>query len=774
MNKKRSLTVCFNLFIVFQLIAVPFFVSKSSNIVSFGQNIVPTERDYYLQSFDKNDNKIHDSLDVVSNIQDNEMLNLIVEFNKETNSEILSKIEAIKGQIIKTWSIVNCAEICLPKANLLTLSHFDDVNFISGNFRADKMLSTSLSQINIRPYVWDTLSYEGEPDHSIAFLDTGIDDSHPDFDDRIIFWRDFIGKNISVSGDEYATTSDMNGHGTHCASIAVGSGDSASNDSEINVSGAFGIPSLPLENSGKTIYIEIESPTNLTIDVTWEEYNDPFETNDSITIILDSNKDGAFDFINDDYVIGNYSDRPISLSSSQELLPGKYSILINAENNTEISNATFHYNITRSSSDVDDGYNKYRGIAPNCKIVSLKVLDDTGVGSSSQILDALDWLYTNGLSYNIQIICLALGLNEMDLIVDTAVNNLVSLGYICVAAAGNGFVDDISINSPGTAQKAITVGAINDLDQIALYSSNNEEGFFKPDIVAPGGSYLISNNTYPILASDSNDADFISINNDETIDNYWDSDLISNDYSYNYGTSLATAHVVGLCALIIQAMGSDWTHSESDALRVKNYLCGTATEVRSGESSEGYHNMPILNRGNSDFIEGFGKVHADAAIEAHIKELLIGTNVSDSLNNSVDSKQSWAREVKLVKGAIFTAEINFDLTTDYDLYLYDPLIDMSIYQGIITSSTRSFSGSREYITFTPTKDMVSYLVIKRVSGSGNFTLITDSKIEQNTSVIPTSPIHINIFTYSTIGLIGLACFVFLQKTNKKNSKLPIL
>ena len=74
--------------------------------------------------------------------------------------------------------------------------------------------------------------------------------------------------------------------------------------------------------------------------------------------------------------------------------------------------------------------------------------------------------------------------------IDSAVNNLVSQGYVVTVAAGNSHGDPSYpyIYSPGTATKAITVGAIDDVDKISHYSSNGGSSDRKPDVVAPGGA----------------------------------------------------------------------------------------------------------------------------------------------------------------------------------------------------------------------------------------------------------------------------------------------
>ncbi|MEV0950025.1 S8 family serine peptidase [Promicromonospora sp. NPDC050249] len=66
------------------------------------------------------------------------------------------------------------------------------------------------------PAAWEA-GYTGEG-VTVAVLDTGVDTTHPDLDDVLIGSRDFTGM---------GSTADHHGHGTHVASIALGSGDAS-------------------------------------------------------------------------------------------------------------------------------------------------------------------------------------------------------------------------------------------------------------------------------------------------------------------------------------------------------------------------------------------------------------------------------------------------------------------------------------------------------------------------------------------------------------------
>jgi subtilisin family serine protease len=159
---------------------------------------------------------------------------------------------------------------------------------------------------------------------------------------------------------------------------------------------------------------------------------------------------------------------------------------------------------------------RFRGVAPKCKLVSLKVLDDKGDGRSSEIIRALAYvreqLNDNPKLLRVHGVNLSVGYEfdaEMFACgqspVCAEVNRLVQSGVVVVTAAGNtgyGMVGaqvratkvglSNTINDPGNADFAITVGATHRESPhtfgVSYFSSKGPtgDGRLKPDLVAPG------------------------------------------------------------------------------------------------------------------------------------------------------------------------------------------------------------------------------------------------------------------------------------------------
>lgn len=157
-----------------------------------------------------------------------------------------------------------------------------------------------------------------------------------------------------------------------------------------------------------------------------------------------------------------------------------------------------------------------RGMAPLCKLISLRVLDHRGEGRSSQVIEALEYLREKindnpklmrvhgvnlSVGYPFDPEMFACGQSPLC----TTVNRLVQEGVIVVTAAGNtGYGSAASsigtaqaglsntINDPGNADFAITVGSTHrdapHMYGVSYFSSKGPtaDGRLKPDLVAPG------------------------------------------------------------------------------------------------------------------------------------------------------------------------------------------------------------------------------------------------------------------------------------------------
>lgn len=141
----------------------------------------------------------------------------------------------------------------------------------------------------------------------------------------------------------------------------------------------------------------------------------------------------------------------------------------------------------------------YRGIAPQAKLVGVKVLDRNGSGFDSTIIRGIQWCITNRKRYGIRVMNLSLGKRATERWsgdpLCRAVDKAVRAGLVVTVAAGNEGPGRSTISSPGITPSVITVGACDDRrtirqsdDRIAGFSSRGPGfgGVRKPDLVAPG------------------------------------------------------------------------------------------------------------------------------------------------------------------------------------------------------------------------------------------------------------------------------------------------
>ena len=100
---------------------------------------------------------------------------------------------------------------------------------------------------------------------------------------------------------------------------------------------------------------------------------------------------------------------------------------------------------------------RMRGMAPDAKIVAYRALGPGGSGTTEQVIAAID----EAIKDKVDILNLSLGndVNGPDLPISLALNKAVDEGIVAVTSSGNSGPNRWTVGSPGTASKAISVGA---------------------------------------------------------------------------------------------------------------------------------------------------------------------------------------------------------------------------------------------------------------------------------------------------------------------------
>ncbi|WP_329184822.1 S8 family serine peptidase [Actinacidiphila glaucinigra] len=222
-----------------------------------------------------------------------------------------------------------------------------------------------------------------------------------------------------------------------------------------------------------------------------------------------------------------------------------------------------------------------RGVAPKADLLIGKVLGDDGSGSESQVIDGMEW----AAGEHARIVNMSLGADiETDGTdsMSQALNALTaSTGTLFVVAAGNAGPGLSTVGSPGAADAALTVGAVDRDDSLADFSSRGPrfgDKAVKPDVTAPGVG-IVAARAAGTTMGDPVDAHYISAS----------------------GTSMATPHVAGAAALLAQEH-PDWT-----AEQIKDALISTSRTVSGTKVTE-------QGGGRIDLAQAIGTVTATGTV----------------------------------------------------------------------------------------------------------------------------------------------------------------
>ncbi|MFJ2767578.1 S8 family peptidase [Streptomyces sp. NPDC087300] len=205
---------------------------------------------------------------------------------------------------------------------------------------------------------------------------------------------------------------------------------------------------------------------------------------------------------------------------------------------------------------------KFKGVAPGAKLISGKVLSDEGYGEDSEIIAGMEW----AAAEKADVVNLSLGGGDTPGVdpLEATVNKLsADKGILFAIAAGNDGMPG-SVGSPGSADAALTVGAVDDDDKLADFSSQGPrvgDGAIKPDVTAPGVDITAAAAPGSVIEKEvgQNPEGYLTIS----------------------GTSMATPHVAGAAALLKQ-QHPDWKYTELKGALTASTKGGKYTPFQQG------------------------------------------------------------------------------------------------------------------------------------------------------------------------------------------------
>jgi serine protease AprX len=211
----------------------------------------------------------------------------------------------------------------------------------------------------------------------------------------------------------------------------------------------------------------------------------------------------------------------------------------------------------------------FRGIAFEADIINIKVLTSAGNGQPQNVIDGLD----RAVRRNAQVANLSLGWSEIfhgwvcdnaDCILCVAADNTVRLGVAVVVAAGNEGTaagpGQFNIRHPGAARRVITVAAVDKGKELANFSS-----------IGPGSARLSSTSPIRITKPDvaGPGVDIVS-------------SVLGGGFAPLSGTSMASPHVAGVAALVLQR------HPNMNPIVLKKLLEETSEDLLFAPREIGY------------------------------------------------------------------------------------------------------------------------------------------------------------------------------------------
>ncbi|KJL44719.1 S8 family serine peptidase [Microbacterium trichothecenolyticum] len=220
----------------------------------------------------------------------------------------------------------------------------------------------------------------------------------------------------------------------------------------------------------------------------------------------------------------------------------------------------------------------HRGVADGAQLLVGKVLGADGYGQDSWIIDAMEWA-----GQNAPIVSMSLGSTEAsdgkDLMAESLNRISEETGTLFVVAAGNAGAPE-TIGAPGSAERALTVGSVDDPSGSLSYFTSQgplaRSGAMKPDVTGPGNDVTAARS-----ADSPGEGSYVAMS----------------------GTSMATPHVAGAAAILLGA------HPDYTSAQLKAALASSAVDLgyTPYQGGTGVINVaaaldaPVIASGTGDF-----------------------------------------------------------------------------------------------------------------------------------------------------------------------------
>ena len=235
------------------------------------------------------------------------------------------------------------------------------------------------------------------------------------------------------------------------------------------------------------------------------------------------------------------------VTAAEDVLVADYVDLTGSNNENPFFNDGTGHGTSIASLIGATGIGDMDGIAPGAELYDVKVLDGSNTAPLSKIIEGIYWCIDNDMD----IINMSFGTTMYSASLEQAIDAAVEDGIIVVAAAGNNGAEAANIDYPAAFDNVISVGASNGNNAMTDFTSRGE-GI---DILAPGEKIW----SYGAFAGL------------QTLD----------------GTSIATAHVTGAAALLLER------YPAADTEFIRQLLMASANQETGGSD------LGILNIGDA-------------------------------------------------------------------------------------------------------------------------------------------------------------------------------